>query len=307
MPDEGFTSPGDHPAIAEGCALADIAIRSLDGVDLERLRLAFVEAFSDYQVRIDMPPWRFEGMLRRRGFSPGMSFGAFDGNEPVGLLLNAVRPWGGVPTAYDCGTGVVPAHRRTGLTTRMVAAARDALRAAGVRQYLLEVLKENGPAVQLYTRLGFTVTRSLVCYAGPREAVAGAPSGGARIEEAAVADLDWEEMRAFWDFEPSWQNSVDSIMAGREGMRAVVVRVGGEVAGYGVVEARSGDVPQLAVAKGHRRAGVGRQLLGALAGMAGSPRLAVLNVEGGPTALHALLAAAGLPVLVEQHEMVLPL
>jgi ribosomal protein S18 acetylase RimI-like enzyme len=276
-------------------------------VELERLRVAFVEAFSDYQVRIDMPPWKFEGMLRRRGFVPRLSVGAFDGDEPVGLLLNAVRQWGGMTTAYDCGTGVVPAHRRTGLTTRMFAAARDALRAAGVRQYLLEVLKANEGAVALYTKEGFTATRSLVCYAGPREAVAGAPSGGARIEEAAVADLDWEEMRAFWDFEPSWQNSVDSIMAGREGMRAAIGRVGGDVAGYSVVEERTGDVPQLAVARGHRRAGVGRELLRALGRMTTSPRLAVLNVEGGPTGLHALLAAAGLPVLVEQHEMALPM
>ncbi len=172
---------------------------------------------------------------------------------------------------------------------------------------MLEVLRANGPAIALYTAQGFTATRSLVCYAGPRGALAGAPAGGARVEEAAVADLDWEALRACWDFEPSWQNSIDSIVAGGEGMRAAVARVGSEVAGYGLVEARSGDVPQLAVARGHRRAGVGRRLLGALAGMAGSPRLAVLNVEGGPTALHAFLARAGLPVLVEQHEMVLRL
>ena len=124
-------------------------------MELERLRVAFVEAFSDYQVRIDMPPWKFEGMLRRRGFVPRLSVGAFDGDEPVGLLLNAVRQWGGMTTAYDCGTGVVPTHRRTGLTTRMFATARDALRAEGVRQYLLEVIKANGPAVALYTAQGF--------------------------------------------------------------------------------------------------------------------------------------------------------
>jgi ribosomal protein S18 acetylase RimI-like enzyme len=176
-----------------------------------------------------------------------------------------------------------------------------------VRQYLLEVIKTNEPAVILYTRQGFKVTRSFACYAGPREAIAAAPAGGARIEEVAVVDLDWEALRACWDFEPSWQNSVDSIMALAEGMRAVVGRVGGEVAGYGVVDARNGDVPQLAVAKGHRRAGIGRRLLGALAGMTDAPRFAVLNVEGGPTALHALLATAGLPLLIEQHEMVLPL
>jgi len=288
--------------------VAKTVIRTLDGVDPERLRAAFVEAFSDYQVRIDMPPWKFELMLRRRGFSPRLSFGAFDGDEPVGLLLNAVRPWGGVTTAYDCGTGVVPAHRRTGLTTRMFAKARDALRAAGIRQYLLEVLKANEPAIALYTREGFSATRSLVCYAGPREAVARMPAtAGARIEEVAVDSLDWDELRASWDFEPSWQNSVASIVAAREGMRAAVGRAGGEVVGYGVVEERTGDVPQLAVAKAHRRAGVGREILGALGRMTGSPRLAVLNVEGGPTGLHALLATAGLPVLVEQHEMVLAL
>jgi len=45
----------------------------LKNVEMETLHIAFVEAFSDYQVKIDLPFWKFHQMLKRRGFDPELS------------------------------------------------------------------------------------------------------------------------------------------------------------------------------------------------------------------------------------------
>ena len=281
--------------------------RTLEDTPIPTLHRTFVEAFSDYQVKMDLPLWRLEGTLRRRGYVPDLSVGAFAGDEMVGFVLNGVRQWQGRPTAYDTGTGVVPAHRKQGATTGMFGEALRVLRASGVEAYLLEVIKSNTPAVQLYRKQGFSITRSFTCYT--RE-MASLPLGGSvdvELEDVQVGLMDWDALSAFWDFRPSWQNSVDSLMAVPESMAAVIARAGGELVGYGVVERRTGDVPQIAVAPGHREAGVGRAILEGLAVRSEASRLALVNVEDEPFATHGFLRALGFDHLTDQFEMVLDL
>jgi ribosomal protein S18 acetylase RimI-like enzyme len=280
--------------------------RTLEGVAIDELHECFVEAFSDYQVKMDLPIEHLETMLRRRGFVSTASVGAYDGDRLVGLLLNGVREWRGARTAYDTGTGVVPEHRRRGATTGMFREAVRLLRAAGVRQYLLEVIRTNEPAVALYRREGFATTRTFTCYASKREALAILEDKGAvDVRPVLMADIDWRLVREWWDLEPSWQNSVDSVTAVADSMAAVGAFEGGEMVGYGIVEPATGDVPQLAVRPDRRRSGAGSAILHGLLGSTASPRLAVINVEDGPTAAHAFLKDMGFEPFVGQYEMVL--
>lgn len=291
---------GDH--------LTDIELRTLEDVPLEDVHATFLEAFSDYLVRMDVPLWRFETMARRRGMVPEMSVGAFAGDRLVGFILNGVRQWGGGRTAYDTGTGVVPGHRKQGVTTRMFGHALAVLRRQGVEQYLLEVIKENDPAGDLYRKQGFQALRGLNCYLSPREAVTGGPvPGGVTLVDLPVDALGWERLRTFWDFEPSWQNSVDSVMAVPETLTAVTAVAGGKVVGYGIVEPRTGDIPQLAVARGDRGRGVGGAILGRLARRTEAENLVVLNVEETSEAANAFAEASGLALYTAQHEMLLRL
>ena len=80
----------------------------------------FMAAFSDYQVSVAMPLEAFERMLKRNGFTPDVSVGAFSDGVLVGFVLNGVRECNGVKTIYDLGTGVIPAFRRTGITDRLL-------------------------------------------------------------------------------------------------------------------------------------------------------------------------------------------
>lgn len=44
--------------------------KMLDKISMATLHEAFVDAFSDYQVKMDLPFWKFQQMLQRRGITP---------------------------------------------------------------------------------------------------------------------------------------------------------------------------------------------------------------------------------------------
>ena len=72
------------------------------------------EAFSDYEVPMNLSLEIFERKLKRNGFKPEVSAGAFEDDRFVGFVLNGVREWAGEKTIYDTGTGVVPEFRGAG-------------------------------------------------------------------------------------------------------------------------------------------------------------------------------------------------
>jgi ribosomal protein S18 acetylase RimI-like enzyme len=195
-----------------------------------------------------------------------------------------------------------------GATSGMFGTTLEVLRDRGVDQYLLEVIKENDPAGNLYRKKGFSVVRGLNCYVAPLEALETAPTPeGVTVASLPVDALGWDLLRTFWDFEPSWQNSVDSVTAVPETLSAVAAMAEGQVVGYGIVEPRTGDLPQLAVDPDWRGKGVGRALVGALAGLTEAENLVALNVEETSEAANAFVEAVGFAPYTTQYEMLLEL
>jgi ribosomal protein S18 acetylase RimI-like enzyme len=281
---------------------------TLEDTPLPDIHAAFCRAFADYQVQFEMPLWRYESMLRRRGYAPHLSMGAFHRDELVGFLLNGVRDWQGRRTAYDTGTGVVPEHRRKGVTKRMFKELMLPLRDDKVTLYLLEVLKENLPAVKLYTKQGFKAIRGLTCYAAPKRYLSPGIGCDVEIKELPVRGLDWQVASKFWDFVPSWQNSTDSVLAASAELAAVGAYMNEEeLVGYGIIEPRTGDLPQLAVRWDYRDQGVGRAILDELVALTEGERVSVVNVEEGAKGPRGFVEHLGFEVFTEQFEMVLDL
>ena len=134
-----------------------ITYRLLTPADLTSLYECFLEAFSDYQVDMRMSQEQFERRIARDGVRLQISAGAFHGNRMIGFYMNASGTWLGKLTAYDAGTGVIPAYRRQGVAKELFAFMVAHVKEASCTQYLLEVLTTNEPAVSLYRRLGTLV------------------------------------------------------------------------------------------------------------------------------------------------------
>lgn len=280
-----------------------LIFKTLEGTDIGMLHQAFLEAFSDYSVQIDMPMERFQTFLKGNGFIPGLSIGAFDGDTLCGFIFNGVRDWQGIPTAYDGGTGVVPAWRKQGITTRMFETLVALLRSHGVKQYLLEVIKTNTPAYNLYLKQGFAVNREFDCYRAKKEDISTTINHDIQYFRGDF-NFDRDTITRMWDYHPSWQNSLDSIDAVKDDTEAATVYSSGEIVGYGIIHAKTGGVYQLAVDRDHRGQGVGRSLLAALCSKTEGENISFINVDYECVGMKGFLAAVGFKLEVQQYEMV---
>lgn len=276
---------------------------TLEQTDLQLIHRAFIEAFSDYAVPMAPPFESFERMMRRRGFAPSASIGAFDGDKLIGFSLTGLRESGRILTAYDIATGVIPEYRRHGVTSAIFIRERALLQQAHANRYLLEVIQTNLPAFQLYRKQGFQVRRDFSCFRVDRSRMA--PGAAYRAEQ--VDRIDPEQAKRCWDFAPSWQNSSASISAVPEAFCCVVIRLSGETAGYGIVEKETGDIPQFGVNPKFRRTGVGTSLFTALAKNTTAQTIQVLNTETPQKVVGLFLNSLGFQCCVKQYEMMLTL
>ena len=280
----------------------DALVRTLEGVAGEELLDCFNEAFSDYAVNVAMDLPGLRKHLVRNGYDPSISTGAWIDGRLAGFVLNGCRKWGDGLAAYDLGTGALPSARGQGVMSALASKAKDLMRSKGLARWVLEVLCDNHKAVRLYEKQGFKVCRDLSCLRASRDMVEAVPSWPVD----RLSEPDWDGLEALWDFQPSWQNSTDSIKALADCFIMGSVVVDGSLAGYIVFNPSSGDIPQLAVGKDHRGRGVASSLLSYAASHCQGPVLKVNNVEAGQ-GLEQWLESRGLAVYARQYEMVLDL
>ena len=269
----------------------------------QTLHQTFIEAFSDYQVKMDLPYWKFQQMLVRRGYDSGISVGAFKDKTLVAFALTGVRCWNGKVTAYDIATGVVPEYRRHGITSAMFVHIKNLLKEKQVEQYLLEVIKSNQPAVQLYQKQGFEVQRDFSCFQLRKDRFI--PCQAWKVEK--VNRIDFEQVKGFWDWEPSWQNSIASVEAVSETFSYFVVKSDDAIMGYGIIDEKTGDIPQLAINRDNRGRGIARSIMTAMVKSTEMEKISMVNVENRSERLKNFLIQCGFEYHVDQFEMLLKL
>lgn len=283
-------------------------IRTLDTIPDSVVHDAFVQAFSDYEVRLDLPLERFREMARTRDFDYARSLGWFEGDALAGFIVLGVRDEGGVKRAYDGGTGTVPEYRRRGIGAALLSELVERLRGEGFASFVLESLEHNAAAIDLYRKAGFKTTRRLLCFeraVGEIGVDLGADPSAWEAEEIGADDFFALDHGAFLSSPPSWQNEARSILNNGK-HRYILLRRGPELLGYGAVHAERGDIPQIALRPEARNAEAVAFFASALGRHTSSRRLQHLNVPEGDW-LGPALAAAGFANSVNQYEMVLDL
>jgi len=280
-----------------------ITIQNLGDLSFDTLFEAFDAAFADYEISVNRE--EHIRMLQRRGFDASLSFGAFDEGRLVSFTFNGTGTFQGVPTAYDTGTGTLKEYRGRGLASQVFEASLPFLAGAGIRQYLLEVLQHNEPAVKVYRKQGFRVTREFNYFVAPSASVKPrVENPGPEIRCKPIPLPLPEEVMPMWDFHPSWQNSFESIRRQEQDYFIMGAFVGSDYAGYGILEPSTGDLTQLAVHPDFRRSGVGSMLLAELLKKNSLPSVKAVNTDVACTAITEFLIASGLPLKGKQFEMV---
>lgn len=281
-------------------------INSLAGVSFDTLYIAFAEAFNEYEIQISRA--ELEVMLSRRGFVQELSFGAFDGSKLVSFTFNGIGEFNGKTTAYDTGTGTLPGYQGRGLASSVFNSSIPFLRQAGVEQYLLEVLQHNEKAVSVYRKQGFQVSREFSYFVTPQQDV--------KIKSGDLPDgyllkpvtLDfWSEMQAMWDFQPSWQNSFDSVRRRLDDFILTGIFFEEKLVAYSIFEPNSGDITQLAVFHEYRNKGLATALITEAVKNNRHPNIKLINADVNCASLQCFLEAHGIQLRGKQFEMVKPL
>ena len=255
------------------CATPTIMeITSLEATEFTVLHRAFLNAFSDYVVKMQPDEDQLRELFARRGVDLSLSAGAFADNTLVGFTFNALGQYQNVMTAYDAGSGVLPAYRRQGISDKIFQFLIPRLTAAGVEHYLLEVIEQNVAAVKLYEKIGFRFSRKFDVFVGTPQ-----------VSESSLFEIheiqpDWERWREMWDWEPSWQNSSDSLQRSRKEKLFRGVFLEDRCIGYGILFPESGDVPQFCVDRKFRGRGAGKLLMHALQNLSSVP-LRFINLD----------------------------
>ena len=254
-----------------------------------------LEAFSDYVVPMRPSLAQFEAMLCQRSFDPSLTSVALEDGKPVALWLIGRRENAG----YLISSGTLPAWRGKGLAQALAGRSEALLKQANVASLQLEVISTNAPAIRVYEKLGFQVTRDLQCYAW-----ADAPEDSRRAHE--VTEKNWLALQPavsnFRDWRPSWQNTDEAVARLGDRLVCLAVETAGETAGYTVVEPETGTLFQIAVNPRYRYKGIGTALIAGAAERA-KAKLRLLNAEAGDKGFARFLERLGAEKSVLQFEM----
>lgn len=293
-------------SISDRRKLKVFVYKTLESISIETLHKTFLNAFSDYQVKLELPLEKFEQMLKRSGYDRKACIGAFENDELIGFILNGIRKWNGRVTAYDTGTAVIEMYRKKGITSNMFQNARELFKEMRVEQYLLEVIQTNTSAVELYKKQGFKILRDLECFYLDKSKYS--QRVNYKVEHMDMINQNiWRKLIEFWDFTPSWQNSIESINAVSDTLIYSIVYFDDMIVGYGVIDIKTGDIPQLAVDKKYRHKGIGKSIVTDLINNTESNKISILNVDGKCESMKDFLIKSAFESKIKQYEMSLEL
>jgi ribosomal protein S18 acetylase RimI-like enzyme len=278
-------------------------IKSLEKISFDTLSESFEEAFKDYDVQISKNELQI--LLKRRGFVPELSFGAFDGERLVSFTFNGIGFFNGIQTAYDTGTGTMAEYRRKGLATIIFEYSIPILKNAGISQYLLEVLQHNTKAVSVYQKLGFDISRQFNFFGRRMDEInMGTPEMRSEYILKPIS-MDYRlQMMSFWDFPPSWQNSFDSVTRLLSDFELLGAFDKQNLVGYCIFAPNSGDITQIAVDKKYRRQGIASALIAEVAKGNKHQNIKLTNTEVGCESIRQFAESMGILLIGRQFEMI---
>ncbi|MGD2248171.1 MAG: GNAT family N-acetyltransferase [Candidatus Methanofastidiosia archaeon] len=263
----------------------------------------FLEAFSDYTVDMQLPFEKFQRMITRNNVNLKYSIGLYHKDTLTGFILNGVGTWNGVPTVYDSGTGIIKEFRGKNYSTVMLQKVKQYIQ-KDFQQYLLEVIQTNTPAFTLYNNQGFNIQRELACFYADKAKINTKSNPDIAVNPLA---LEWDILQSFWNFRPSWQNSIPAVERMSEYFEALGAFIHKTCVGYVLFDPVSGEIIHIAVKKNMRRKNIGSHLLSVISDKTKSKTLRIVNVDKNDHDTMHFFKDNNFVNDVNQYEMILPL
>lgn len=271
-------------------------IQNLSNTPLEEIVTCLLKSFEGYFVKMpdDVDFWKSRLKAARVDF--GLSFGVFDKEKLVAFILNGIDTDLQQKTAFNTGTGVLPAYRGQGLVDKMYDHAFPILKQNGVSKCKLEVITKNDRAIKVYERIGFEKKRRIKCFSGDLTA--------ATNTDITLTETDLNDIRSLCDGTVySWENSFAAVTLARENYKVYKVKrqqADSTAIGYVILNPATGYIAQLAATAGNWDVvfeGI-KQVC---------TWVKINNIDENRTDLLHHLAKEGLQNTIDQYEMELPI
>ncbi len=272
----------------------------------EQLVKAHNIIFDDYEGVPELSLEIFRALNIQRGVIYEYSVAAVEGEEIVGLILNAVREYKGVKTGYDCGTGVVPEYRGKGIAKEMFTKVKEILVSIDCHKYVLEVIQTNEKAFNLYKNQGFEIVREFDCLGGKREDfIAKLPEVDLEDPHYSVfpsSKYSWENVWNLQTYPPSWQNSNESMKFSSR-HKVLELKSDNNLLGYMVFNPNSGEITQIGANDMKR---TGKELVSYLMSQNSNiKQVYLINIDTKNSELITMLTDLNFVSFTKQYEMVL--
>lgn len=276
---------------------------NLENISTGALLHTFNESFSDYLVKMQLTKEQLERKLIADSIDLKLSAGAYENGKLIGFILHGINVEGKEKLAYNAGTGVIPKKRGRNLTKEMYQFILPLLEKEGITKCVLEVLEKNIPAIKTYSAIGYTLKRELVCFKGTPKP---APVHAEIPDIRKIKKINWNEVSTFWDWQPSWQNSVTAMQNLGEYNKLAGIYQENKLVAYISYNPLSNRVSQFAVQQSHRRKGYGKALFKYVFDTS-KTELSVINVDINSASTITFLGSIGLFPYIYQYEMENPL
>lgn len=273
-------------------------LRTLAQTSTKEIAMVFNHAFADYFIPFTLSEAQLRSKMKADKTDLSLSVGVFESGRLVAFFLHGFDIIDTNKILYNGGTGVIPEHRGAGLTRQMYQYLLPILAERGIHKIILEVIRENYPAISSYKKSGFVTKRELLCYKG--EVVV--PKTNKHLKIQTLSEYPWQRMESFWDVSPTWQNSSRVVADLRDSTIALGAYLDEQLVGYVIYTPSSKRIPQLAVAKKFRRMGIASTLLSELIEQHGD-LLSIINVDKTALCANHFLNRMGLVKDLEQLEM----
>ena len=174
-----------------------------------------------------------------------------------------------------------------------------------MERFILEVLKENTPAIRAYQKAGFQVTRELDSFELIIENTNLDLTTDDPVEFYTVSKDDLPSYQAFLDWQPSWENSLSSIRRIPNEVTLIGANYQGSNAGILVYYPMLNWILCLAVKQAFRRKKIASHLLAYLIHSIGEEvqKVRLVNVDHNDQGMIQFLQDVGFDYTFDQYEM----
>lgn len=184
-------------------------VRTLEHTPLPAIVDCFIKAFDGYFVKVSEDVDYYAARWKAAMVQLEASYGMFDGEQLVGFVLHAVDTRLGAHTAFNDGTGVLPAYRGRRIVQAIYEKAIPALKAKGITLLSLEVIQQNAVALKAYEKVGFRIVKEYACFKG---IILARPDAGMQLEATTFEHMEWDQFPA--PAMQAWEHQPESLQGG---------------------------------------------------------------------------------------------